>query len=118
MSYEPLLKRLTELREAASPGPWRVEGSSVFDAAKFEALTGVLAYDAAEANAALAAPAHEYAAVAEALVALSAICKPNEHAVKSGHLAVQKATMERTIPYPVAIAAQDALDALAKALGP
>lgn len=44
-----------------------------------------------------------------ALEALSAICTPNPEAMKLNHPAITKATMERTIPYPVAIAAQEAV---------
>ena len=70
--YEPLLKRLTELREAANPGPWKRKGSGIYS------IDGVRIFHWLEVsnaglqpieNAALAAPAHEYAAVAEALVA-------------------------------------------------
>ena len=72
----------------------------------------------AKAKEALAAAKHELVAVTLAAVGMSALCAPNPHAAKIKPEIVEKATMERTIPYPVAIALKDALDALQARLTP
>ncbi len=81
--YAPLTEKLTELTEKAKAG---VPHCTTY--------------------------AHEMAAVVLAAVELSALCTPNPHAAKIKPEIVEKATMDRTIPYPVAIALKDALDAL------
>ncbi len=74
MSYELLLKRIAERRAAASPGPWTLEdgfnhdgviyGGEGYSIGQFE----FSAKGAHIANAALAVPAHEMAACVTALV--------------------------------------------------
>ena len=119
MSYEPLVKRLTELR--AGGGTWRVEEGypgSISDAAGLHIASF---YD--ERDAALVAPAHEYVACVEALVELADAA--------DAHCALQDMATDKRVglTQPITVAEGEALnearsaalgtlDALAKALLP
>jgi hypothetical protein len=92
MSYDALVQRLTELRETASPGPHHrgVRTDSIADLVNDDPQWGeedgkpvgdLIAWfmgERREANAALAASAHEMAACCEALVWHFQVCELEE----------------------------------------
>ena len=118
MSDEPLLKRLTELRAAASPGPWKTDFVPEYTARLYGqhdvavANFGSVGSDRRKrhANAALAAPSHEYVACVEALIRMREVYYVAADAHDDGCTSVH--TEAGTCD-----CGTDALDTLAKALG-
>ncbi len=118
MSYELLLERIAELRKAATPPPWKVDPEDMMGPGSWgihhPATMGQIFYvgdpyprgdNSPVENCYLAAPAHEYAACVEALVAIVFDCE----------VALRDGGYDGVVP-TIHEQAERALDALAKVL--
>jgi hypothetical protein len=127
MSYDALVQRLTELRETASPGPHHrgVRTDSIADLVNDDPQWGeedgkpvgdLIAWfmgERREANAALAASAHEMAACCEALVTMHDAVRR----MTPGHVANPETEFAYCDGCKAMSDAESALAELAKALG-